>query len=541
MDTCVSAQRTVREHHLIAVPETFRPGMLVPLGMYRRVSEDKAMKGLASNWREVEEQVKEQEDAIRAFAATLPFEAAIVRDYCDNNTPASDPFIVRDDFESMLKDLEVGIIRGILFLHSDRLARLVYDAARVCRVFEMNPDYVGLSVEGGVNLATVEGRGMFVMQATVGNMEIGNTRRRVVRTNRRVAEKGVMHGAPRPFGWGEDRRTLHDEESKMIREAILAIPGGYKIADFKRALTEYGYVPKATKRSGDGIRVIQHTAAEQILMSPRVCGYRFHVPEQVRRTAEGRLWLPDFIVFKDGKPVRGDWEAPCSPDEWQAAVDEIKRRKKANKKGLKSGKHDTTAVYLCSGIARCGKCSSPMWADPYTKGTSSYEKYGFRYQCQSNQGGCGGVSRVGPPIDDLVETAFLVETRSTIGEDVEKAAEIDETVHDKRLDEIAAEIEDVNARRREKRISTSAALDMIEELEAERETLASKRGQLALQKRKKAMLTPDALADWEGLTMTEKRTRLKAAVRAVIVHPAGRGKRFDPDLIEIAWQKNQAA
>ncbi|WP_217129403.1 recombinase family protein [Streptomyces sp. AC558_RSS880] len=528
MDTCVSAQRA-REYHLI------------PVGMYRRVSEDKAMKGRVSTWREVEEQVKEQEDAIRALAAVLPDDVTIVRDYCDNNTPASDPFIVRDDFERMLKDLEAGVIRGILFLHSDRLARLVYDAARVCRVFEMNPEYIGLSVEGGVNLATVEGRGMFVMQATVGNMEIGNTRRRVVRTNRRVAEKGVMHGAPRPFGWDEDRRTLHDVESKMIREAILAIPGGYKIADFKRALTEYGYVPKETKRSREGVRVIQHTAAEQILMSPRVAGIRFHVPEALRKQAEGRLWLPDFIVYKGGEPVRGDWEAPCSPDEWQAAVDEIKRRKEANKEGLPSGKHDTTAAYFLSGIARCGKCSSPMWSNPYTKGTSAYEKWGFRYACLSNQGGCGGVTRVGPPIDELVETAFLLETRATLGEDVAKADAIDETVHDKRLDEIAQEIADVNERRREKRISTSAALDMIEELEGEREKLTSKRGQLALQKRKRAMLTPDALADWEGLTMTEKRTRLKAAVRAVIVHPAGRGKRFDPELIEIVWQKNQAA
>ncbi|WP_405978832.1 recombinase family protein [Streptomyces sp. NBC_00158] len=505
------------------------------------MSEDKAMKGLASTWREVEEQVKEQEDAIRALASVLPDDVTIVRDYCDNNTPASDPFIVRQDFENMLKDLEAGIIRGILFLHSDRLARLVYDAARVCRVFEMNPEYIGLSVEGSVNLATVEGRGMFVMQATVGNMEIGNTRRRVARTNRRVAEKGVMHGAPRAFGWGEDRRTLDDVESKMIRDAILAIPGGYKVADFRRALIEYGYEPKRNKKSHDGIRKIQHTAAEAILISPRVAGYRFHVPESMRRAASGRLWLPDFIVYKNGEPVRGDWEAPCSPDEWQAAVDEIKRRKEANKAGLKSGKHDTTASHFLSGIARCGKCSSPMWSNPYKRGTGAYEKYRFRYACLSNQGGCGGITRVGPPIDELVETAFLLETRVTLGSDVAKAAEIDETVHDRRLSEIASEIEDVNARRKAGRISTSSALDMIEDLEGEREKLTSKRGQLALQKRKKAMLTPDALADWEGLTMTEKRTRLKAAVRAVIVHPAGRGKRFDPELIEVVWQKNQAA
>ncbi|MER5851070.1 recombinase family protein [Streptomyces sp. NPDC002012] len=523
---------------MIAVPDAIQSDTLVPLGMYRRVSEDKTLKGRASTWREIEEQVKEQEDAILHLASALPFEAPITRDYCDNNTPASDPFIVREHFEEMLRDLEAGVIRGLLFLHSDRLARLPYDAARICRIFEMNPTYVGLSVEGGVNLATVEGRAMFMMQATMGGMEIGNTKRRVTRTNRRIAEKGVMHGAPRPFGWAEDRRTLHPEEAKLIREAIQAIPGGYKIADFRRALADYGYEPKLTKRSREGVRKIQHTAAEQILMSPRVAGFRFHIPEAVRMVSNERLWLPDYIVRKDGKPVRGDWEAASKPDEWQAAVDEIKRRKEANKKGLKSGKHDTTAVYFLSGIARCGKCSSPMWSNPYTKGTSAYEKWGFRYACLSNQGGCGGVTRVGPPIDKLVEAAFLLETRATLPEEVAKADAIDETIHDKRLDEIAAEIEDVNVRRRAKRISMSTALDMIEELEGEREKLTSERGQLALQKKKRAILSPDALADWERLTMTEKRTRLKAAVRAVIVHPAGRGKRFDPELIEIVWQKN---
>ncbi|MFD8594582.1 recombinase family protein [Kitasatospora sp. NPDC059646] len=523
-------------------PNLISPGALVPLGIYRRVSEDKALKGSDSAWREVEEQVVIQDGKLRTLAASLPF-GTILHDYCDNNTPASDPYVVRVHFERMLRDLEAGVIRGILFLHSDRLARLTYDAARVCRIFEMNPTYTGLSAEGGVNLATVEGRGMFIMQVAVGNMEIGNNKRRVAGTNKHIAEKGIMHGAPRAFGWNEDRRTLHVEEAPMIRDAILAIPGGYLIADFRRALRDYGYEPTKTKRSRtDQPRMIQHSAAEHILMSPRVCGLRFHVPEDVRRQAEGRLWLPDFIVHKDGEPVRGDWEAPASYSEWLAAVNEIKRRKQSNKSG-KKGKHDTTAVYLASGIVRCGKCASPMWSNPYSKKTNpgAYEKWGFRYACLSNQGGCGGVTRVGPPIDDLIETAFLLETKATIGNDVAAPTEIDETVHDGRLAEIAAEIADVNSRRREKRISTSSALDMIEELEAERDDLASKRGALSLQKRKAALLTPDALAGWKGLTMAEKRTRLKAAIRAVIVHPAGRGRRFDPDLIEIVWQENRAA
>ncbi|MGW3336175.1 recombinase family protein [Streptomyces sp. NPDC001009] len=522
------------------IPDTVQSDLLIPVGMYRRVSEDKTLKGKASAWREVEEQVKEQARAIRVLEEQLG-NVQIVRDYCDNNTVASDPFVVREDFEAMLKDLEAGTIRGILFLHSDRLARLLYDAARINRVFEMNPHYVGRSVEGSVDLATVEGRTMFAMQATMGTAEIGNTRRRVTRTNRVIAEKGVMHGAPRPFGWDEDRRTLKTEESDLIKKAIEAIPGGYRIGDFRKDLMDFGYEPKLTKRSPEGKRVLQHSAAEAILISPRVAGLRFYVPETDRRILKERLWLPDYITYLDGEPVVGDWERISEPAIWWAAMHELRRRKDANREGRKGEKHDTTAKYLCSGIARCGKCMTAMWSNPYTKGTAAYEKWGFRYACLKTHGGCGGVTRVGPPIDDLVETAFLVETRQTIGEDVAKAESIDETVYDARLGEIAKEIADVTERRKAGRISMSASLDAIEELEQERDELTAKKGKLVVQKRNKALLSPDALAEWGELNMAEKRTRLKQSIRAVIVHPIGRGKRFDPDLIEIVWQSNQGA
>ncbi|MFF8629645.1 recombinase family protein [Streptomyces werraensis] len=506
------------------------------------MSSDKFLANVKSSWREVQEQVKEQDDAIRKFVDS-DYElkrrgAVIVRDYCDNDTPASNPHIVRNDFENLLRDLESGVIRGVVFLHSDRLARLVYDAARVCRIYEMNPEYIGRSVEGGVDLSTVEGRAMFMMQATMGNVEIGNIKRRTSRTNRRIANKGAMHGAPRPFGWNDDRRTLHPEESAFLLKAIRSVPGGYRVGTFRRDLMEFGYEPMKTKRSGDGPRQIQHTAAEAILTNPRNAGFRMYAPQDERRRS-GRLWLPDFIVTNsEGLPVMGDWERVCTPEDYWACVNEIKRRKDVKRKEAKGEPHDTRVKYFLSGIARCGKCLSPMWSNPYTPGTSSYEKWGFRYACLVSQGGCGGVTRVGPPCDDLVESAFLLGTRQGLGEAVEKAAEdIDDTVFDARLAEIAEEMEDVRQRRKDKRISMGQSLDAIEELERERDDLLAQRGKLALQKKRKKLLSPDALAEWHDLTMDEKRARLTQSIRSVVIHPMGRGKRFDPEFIEIVWHE----
>jgi DNA invertase Pin-like site-specific DNA recombinase len=513
--------------------------------MYRRVSIDKALKGVQSAWREVQEQVKEQEEAIRFLVENDPElkkrGAAIVRDYCDNDTPASDPFIVREDFEAMLKDLEAGVIRGFIFLHSDRAARLVYDAARICRVFEMNPDYIGRSVEGGVDLSKVEGRGMFVIQATMGNMEIGNIKRRTTRTNSRIARKGAMHGAPRPFGWADDRKTLHEDEHPFLLKAIRAVPGGLKVGTFRGNLIEFGREPRKTKRSReDGNRTIEHSTAEAILTNPRNAGFRMYAPQDERRGA-GRLWLPDTIVRDSkGNPVLGDWAPQCTPDEYWTCVNEIKRRKEARKNG-KPGLHDTSVKYLLSGIARCGTCLTPMYPNPYTKGTPSYERYGFRYACLNTQGGCGGVTRVGPPVDDLVESAFLLGTREGLGQAVEKAAEeIDETIHDPRLAKIGEELADVKQRRHAGRISMGESLDAIEELERERDQLQSKRGKLALQKKQKKLLSPEALSDWDKLSMSEKRTRLLQSIRSVVIHPVGRGKRWDPEFIEIVWHEEDA-
>ncbi|MGW6597876.1 recombinase family protein [Streptomyces sp. NPDC055036] len=529
---------------MVVLQHVAQSDMVVPIGMYRRVSIDQALRGVASSWRGVQEQVKEQDEALRAFVDTdLELKrrgAVIVRDYCDNDTPASDPHIVRDDFEALLRDLESGVIHGVVFLHADRLARLVYDAARVCRVFEMNPTYIGRSVEGNVDLSTVEGRAMFVMQATMGNMEIGNIKRRTKRTNARIARRGVMHSAARAFGWGEDRKTLHEEEAPFLLANIRAVPGGLKVGTFRKKLVDFGYVPQQQKNSRpEGVRQASHSVAEEILTNPRNAGFRLYVPQDTRRTS-GRLWLPDFIVTDaKGMPVMGDWERACTVEEYWACVHEIQRRKEARREGNGGEVHDTRAKYLISGIARCGKCLTPMWANPYGKGTTSYEKWGFRYACMTIHGGCGGVTRCGPPCDDLVEEAFLTGTRTGLGEEIEKAAgKVDETVNDARIEDISTELEEVKQRRIEKRITTSAALDLIEELEKERKKLRSERGVLVQEKKKGELLSPDALSDWPNLSMAEKRVRLTQTIKSVIIHPIGRGKSFDPEFIEIVWRED---
>ncbi|MFJ4474867.1 recombinase family protein [Streptomyces xanthochromogenes] len=505
---------------------------LIPVGSYVRLSLDRALKYAGKTDRQEGEQVGTQLKRNGAFSSDLGW--TVVREYNDNNTPASDPLIIRPEFEQMLKDLESGVIRGIVFTHSDRLARLEYDAARINRLYTINPRLVGRAVDGGTDLSTVEGRSMFMMQATMGGVEVANTKRRVSGTNRANAEKGRKHGGQRAFGWNEDG-TIHEVEGPLLRAAIRSVPGGLRVGEVRKQWMALGFRPKQNKRRArkDGTQYsIQHSAVEAILVNPRSCGYRIYLPQVERRGAK-KPWLPDHVMYVDGKPVMGWWEALVSPEEWAACVETIEARKAARKAGNLTP-HDTGHKYLLSGIARCGKCSFPLHANWYSKGTSSYNKYGYRYACLSNLGGCGGLSRVGPPIEDLVTEVFLTEVQRSLGA-VKSAEEVDVTRNDDRLGQISQEIDEVNDRRREKRLSMSQALDMIEELEEERDTLTRERRKLLALKVQRQDASPDLLKDWEGYSTSEKKERLRRSIRAVMVHPAGRGKRFDPALIEVVW------
>lgn len=500
----------------------------IPLGIYVRISDDD--KDAQGNF--TREGVKQQETDCRqlsdALSASLGASVIIVRVYDDNNITAADERVERPDFEQMLKDLEAGVIKGFLFYHSDRVARLAYDAARVTRIFRMNPRYIGRSVTGGVDLSQDHGRTMFEMQAVMGGAEVSATRRRVTRKNRTQAEEGRNHGGKRPFGWEADRKTLREPqppwrygEAELIAQGIRDVPKGKTIGTIRAEWIAAGVKPTA---EGKG-PLRDHTVLTR-LINPRVCGYRSYLSLADRREIKN-LWLPDHVLYVDDKPVIGDWQPIVSPEEWRACVATLEQRRTKRRDHEYSRLH---AKYLLSGIARCGECGTRLYGK-FQKGDSNY-----RYICLKREGGCGGVKRVGPPLDDLVESLFLEATRVALG--AVENAEIDDTVYDARITELREEIKDVMARRKPdhpRRISTSTAMDLVADLEQEIADLTHKARALTAEKVKRQANDPDLLKEWESYTTDMKRERLRRDIRAVVVNKTRRGARFDPDLIEVFW------
>ncbi len=491
---------------------------MIPIGIYVRISDDdKDEHGNLTR-----EGVKEQESDCRHLAddlsTALGVTLAVVRVYDDNNITAAREDVTRPDFEQMLKDLEAGVIRGFLFPHADRVARLELDAARVTRVFRMNPSYIGRSVKGGTDLSTDEGRAMFVVQAVMGGMEVSATRRRVARRNKSHALEGRIHGGRRPFGWEADRKTLRQWEADLLAKAIREIPKGKTIGMIRKEWIAAGVTP-----TGGGKGVLRDQTVLVKVTNPRVCGYRVYKPADERRETKS-IWLPDTLLLADGEPVIGDWEPIVTPEEWKACVATLEARRS----GQANEYTRLHAKYLLSGIARCGECGSRMYG--------RVDQNGFHYRCLAREGGCGKVRRSGPPVEKHVEELFLEATRRALGP-VEND-EIDDTIYDNRITQLREEIKEVMARRKPnhpKRISTSMAMDLVSELETEIADLTYKARTLTAAKVRRQTDAPSLLKEWESYTIDMKRDRLRRDISAVVINRSGKGFRFNPALIEIVW------
>lgn len=505
-----------------SAPMTGAPGAeVIPLGAYVRITDDdKDESGQLTR-----EGVIRQEADCRKLADELSVllgtQIVIVKVYDDNDITAADERVTRPDFEQMLKDLEAGVIKGFLFYHADRVARLELDAARVTRIFRLNPRYIGRAVQGGTDLSTDEGRAMFVVQAVMGGMEVSATRRRVTRRNKDAAENGKNHGGKRPFGWEADRKTLRPFEAELLAKAIRTVIKGKTIGTVRREWIEAGVV--ATAEGKGPLR--DHTVLTR-LINPRVCGYRVYIPASERREAKN-LWLPDHVLYVDGNPVMGEWQPIVTPDEWKACIATLEARRINRRDHEFSRLH---AKYLLSGIARCGECGSRLYGKIQTGDTI------HRYICVSREGGCGGVKRAGPILDEHVETLFLEATRIALGPVAHE--DIDDTVYDARLVELRDEIKEVMNRRKPnhpKRISTATALDLVAEMEVEIADLTYKARALTAAKVKRQNDAPSLLAEWRSYTIDMKRDRLRRDISAVVVNKTRRGGRFNPEDIEIVW------
>lgn len=359
-------------------------------GLYLRISEDPT--GLERG----QDRQYDDGDALRGRLKWGPF----AKTYPENDTSAfkkrritlpdgSKAYrVVRPRWSQMLRDLQDGVIDGIIVYDQDRLLRQPRDLEDLIDLIEVIKKPVQ-GVTGSMDLMTSQGRTMARIMAAVALKSSEDTSRRVARAAVADAQAGTLvRGGPRRFGWDKTGERLVRAEAKVLRTAIADVMGGKTLTAIAMSLQSRGV---QTVTGAQWTR----TAVNAVLRNPRLAGIRgyqgvFHE----RKPTINEWWLRATRI--DGEYVKGPWEALISVDEWEALQSALDGgRARAGNRGTANGASPGNPKHLLTGLVYCGRCEGKM------VGRVMHER--AAYGCRPRDlGGCNSVSRNLEKTDRLI-------------------------------------------------------------------------------------------------------------------------------------------
>ncbi|MFE0676898.1 recombinase family protein [Streptomyces sp. NPDC058867] len=361
---------------------------LIPVVSYARTSEDSRRR----DGHGVRHQLRVNERTAREHGCT------VIAVYSDNGCSASKAGAARPGFERLLTDLSRGCvdgggqIEGVVCVADDRLYRRPEDFARFLAALTSVPGRIYLDPQGVRDPCSPEG-----LLAAARSLDAAVTETRV--RSRRLANwhwaravEGVPHSGPRPFGWREDRITLHAEEARLVERAVAERIAGKAVRAIAREWAESGVTgTRGGRPNGQTVT--------QIITAPRVCGFRAN---------RGELLL----VPETGEPVLGLWEPIIGPEQWRLVCSTFSPGSLFMHRGSGAprltGTPRTAARHLGTGFLRCGAqgadgtvCRGALCVQ---KGRSRRSPY--VYSCRD----CGRCSISGPLADETLERLLFDES-----------------------------------------------------------------------------------------------------------------------------------
>ncbi|WP_328845635.1 recombinase family protein [Streptomyces sp. NBC_00258] len=472
--------------------------MVLKVAVYTRISRDDEGDGLG---------VARQREDCERLAELRGWDVARV--YEDNDVSAFKRNVRRPEFELVLSDLADGLIDGVVAYDLDRLARQPRDLERLIDLYDERKRRMFATVTNDVNLSTADGRTMARVMVAFANKSSHDASRRIQRKHLELARQGKSSGGPAPYGWLKGGRKVDLEAAEHIRAAQRQLLAGVRIGTIRTDWQRrgLGHPRQGTKRTA-------HHHLEHMLTNPRLCGYR---------TYRGEILLDD-----EGQPVIGEWEVINTVEEWEAVCAVVVERKQ------KDPSRSFARKYLLSGIARCGLCHTKIRGQVNKRWKPGSKAATFTYQCSVVNGGCGQVGRVGDPVDEFIIGLVLAEQR-------QKAAgsAVDPVEQWPKLSELAAveaDVAELTRAARDQRITVSTLLQLLPDLERRRDELKLERGRFNKERQQTESLSADIGEDFRSLPIERQQALILHSLSAVLIHPAGRGKRkFDPSLIEPVW------
>ena len=440
--------------------------------------------------------------------------------------------VVRPVLEGALEDLKRGEtadghpLDGLVVYDIDRLTRdnrHLEDCIEVVEHF----DRPILDITGTLDLLTDNGRTVARIVVATYNKQSADAGRRIRRKHQALQQAGIPVGGQRPFGWQDDKRTLHPKEAELLRAAVRRVLAGGSISGTVVEWNEKGITsPKGKSWTRSKITAI--------FRNPRICGLRARRVEQYDPERDRQYYDMEIVRDPDGKPVVGQWEPIITVEEWEALT-EIVGRNHNHAYDLNSRK------YLLTGVLRCGKdgCGTPLRAVRVLESPKERRPGRFTYGCPSRaDGGCGGIGIDGPKTDEYVIEAVVAKyEREALERDAQSAPA--PWPREAELAQARQSINDLTAawRERPQKISSGRYFALLPDLEREEHELTAERDKWRAREFAATAKPLDLREKWDGLTLPERRAYVKEALVCVVVNPSTGVKRWKPERLDPVWRE----
>ncbi len=331
-------------------------------------------------------------------------------EYADNDVSAFSGKR-RRDYERMIADLASGARDAVIVYNLDRLHRRPVELEEFVTLCESVGVRDVATVTADIDLGNDDGLFMARIFAAFAAKESGRKSARVRRKLLQNAEQGLPHGSVRPFGYDADKITLRESEAAVVRQMVARYLAGESLRALTIRLNDTKVAPAIATSW-------QTTAVRQILGSGRIAGLREHHGQVI------------------GEAV---WPAIITPAQRDRVLARMAARTIAKTRAPRT--------YLLSGMLRCGRCGNRLYSQArYVNPTNRVR----RYVCLKgpDHGGCGRLTVVAQPVEDLLTDAVLTRLdspqladalagRSSVDADVAAlAARLDADTA--RLDELAS-------------------------------------------------------------------------------------------------------
>ena len=342
--------------------------------LYSRVSTEMQVDGYS---------LEAQKNCLKRFAER---EEMMVVDAYEDAGKSGKSIEGRPAFKRMLSDIENG--KNVDYVLVYKLSRFGRNAADILNSLALLQTYdVNLiCIEEGIDSSQTSGKLLISVLSAVAEIERENILEQTMNGRREKARQGKWNGGPAPYGYSINDGVLQidEEEAKIVRtiyEMFVNTKIGY--TGIAKYLNLQG-VTKRPRKESDA-KVFSGHFIQILLDNPVYCG-KIAYGRRKHERVKGKKNEYRVVCQKEFSLTDGLHEGIVSEELWEKARN--KRVATALKLASKIGKDRT---YLLTGILKCPKCGSSMYANRirWTKKDGT-EKEVMYYSCSRNKMKRGG-------------------------------------------------------------------------------------------------------------------------------------------------------